>query len=77
MNEAPTADHFATADWYKSSYSAADNECVEVAHTLRGIGIRDSKGSGQHGFAVSPGAFATFVNGLKDSPSSHRLSPHH
>ena len=62
-----------TAGWYKSSYSAANNECIEVAHTVSQVGIRDSKVSGQPGFTVSTDAFALFVTGLKitDVMSGH------
>ncbi|WP_307675312.1 DUF397 domain-containing protein [Streptomyces sp. V4I2] len=56
---------FRVGNWFKSSYSAADNKCVEVAHSLPRVGIRDSKASGQSGFTVSAAAFGSFVDGLK------------
>ncbi|WP_217242530.1 DUF397 domain-containing protein [Streptomyces sp. AC555_RSS877] len=57
-------------NWFKSSYSAADNECVEVAHCLPRVGIRDSKASGQKGFTVSAAAFRLLVGGLTRTPAS-------
>ncbi|MFC9464956.1 DUF397 domain-containing protein [Streptomyces coelicoflavus] len=53
-----------TAGWYRSSYSAANNECIEVARTVAQVGIRDSKVSAQCGFTISTDAFALFVAGL-------------
>ncbi|MFC9911875.1 DUF397 domain-containing protein [Streptomyces sp. NPDC127197] len=65
MNETPTSDQFAAAGWFKSSYSAADNECVEVSHVVPAwVGIRDSKIPGRRGLAVSADAFAVFVEAI-------------
>lgn len=66
MNETPTADRRATGGWFKSSYSAAENECVEIAHIVARVRVRDSKVLGRGGFIVSTGAFVTFIDGLKD-----------
>ncbi|MFG3131118.1 DUF397 domain-containing protein [Streptomyces tendae] len=51
--------------WLKSSYSAANNECVEVAHDVAHVNIRDSKAAGHCGLTVSADAFTLFVTGLK------------
>ncbi|MBC3844303.1 DUF397 domain-containing protein [Streptacidiphilus sp. 4-A2] len=40
-------DGLAEAKWRKSSFSGANNECVEVAPVDRWIGVRDSKANGQ------------------------------
>lgn len=65
MNEAPTADQLATASWCKSSYSAADNECVEIAHVMPQVAIRDSKAPA-HGTLLLPHvAFTAFIKALK------------
>nr|WP_218020384.1 DUF397 domain-containing protein [Nocardia sienata] len=32
-----------SAGWFKSSYSQHGGECVEVAHLVDGVGVRDSK----------------------------------
>lgn len=73
MNEIPITDQFATTGWFKSSYSAADNECVEVSHATQRVGIRDAKGSGRRGFTVGSDAFAAFVASLKNR-SSDRMA---
>lgn len=31
------------AEWFKSSYSQAGGDCVEVAHLPHVVGVRDSK----------------------------------
>ncbi|MGW2380756.1 DUF397 domain-containing protein [Streptomyces sp. YU58] len=64
MNEAPITVQFVAVDWSKSSYSAANNECVEVAHTLMQVGIRDSKTSGGDMLVVSASSFAAFIAGI-------------
>ncbi|MFD4346273.1 DUF397 domain-containing protein [Streptomyces coelicoflavus] len=70
MNERPPTLYLITARWHKSSYSAANNECVEVAHAAAHVTIRDTKTSGQSGLTVSADAFALFVTGLKDVPGA-------
>ncbi|WP_328339688.1 DUF397 domain-containing protein [Streptomyces violaceus] len=66
MNDAPTADLFRATDWFKSSYSAADNECVEVSCVSAWVGIRDSKAFSRNRFIVSADAFAFFISSVKD-----------
>ncbi|MGY0067889.1 DUF397 domain-containing protein [Streptomyces sp. QTS137] len=61
----PTLTRLRAADWFKSSYSAADNECVEVAHAFDRVGIRDSKVLALEGFVVAVRTFTKFVDGLK------------
>ncbi|MFE7609594.1 DUF397 domain-containing protein [Streptomyces celluloflavus] len=51
--------------WFKSSYSAPDNECVEVAD-LRGlVAVRDSKNPRGPVLAFPAAAFAAFVEGVR------------
>ncbi|MEU7183776.1 MULTISPECIES: DUF397 domain-containing protein [Streptomyces] len=51
--------------WFKSSYSASENECVEVAN-LRGlIAVRDSKNPRGPVLAFPAAAFAAFVEGVR------------
>ncbi|WNZ08290.1 DUF397 domain-containing protein [Streptomyces sp. 11x1] len=69
MNETPITDQLAAADWFKSSYSAADNECVEVSHAAQRVGVRDAKSVGRRGFTVGSRAFAAFVASLKNRSS--------
>ncbi|WP_051804086.1 DUF397 domain-containing protein [Streptomyces sp. NRRL S-474] len=66
MNDAPIADRFRTKDWFKSSYSAADNECVEVSHVAAWVGIRDSKAFTRDRLTVSADAFTIFISSVKD-----------
>ncbi|MGW6054144.1 DUF397 domain-containing protein [Streptomyces sp. NPDC055189] len=47
--------------WFKSSYSDAGNNCIEVASLPSAIAVRDSKEKNGPAFAVSPRAFAAFV----------------
>ncbi|GAA2949591.1 DUF397 domain-containing protein [Streptomyces enissocaesilis] len=69
MNKAPTAAQLAAAGWFKSSYSAADNECVEIAHARSWVGVRDSKATQGTVLAVTAAAFAAFLGGVKgDGP---------
>lgn len=65
MNEAPSAAQIAAANWRKSSYSAANNECVEVAHVQAWVAVRDSKDPRRSGLITSAAAFAAFVGGVK------------
>ncbi|MCL7367556.1 DUF397 domain-containing protein [Streptomyces ardesiacus] len=65
MNERQPTPRLATTHWRKSSYSAANNECIEVSHHAAHVNIRDSKASEQRGLTVSTDAFAFFVTGLK------------
>lgn len=65
MNNAPTAAELAAAGWLKSSYSAANNECVEVAQARLWVGVRDSKVTQGPVLAVAADAFAAFLGGVK------------
>ncbi|WP_028810877.1 DUF397 domain-containing protein [Streptomyces flavidovirens] len=65
MSKAPTAAQLAAARWFKSSYSAADNECVEIAHARSWVGVRDSKITQGPVLAVTAAAFAAFLGGVK------------
>ncbi|MGA5823513.1 DUF397 domain-containing protein [Kitasatospora sp. NPDC094028] len=53
------------ADWFKSSYSGAGNNCVEIAdltHTrFEAVAIRDSKNPDGPALLVTPQAFAELV----------------
>ncbi|WP_328413607.1 DUF397 domain-containing protein [Streptomyces violaceus] len=66
MNDVPTADPFKATDWFKSSYSAADNECVEVSRTSAWVKIRDSKALTRNRLIVSADAFAFFISSVQD-----------
>lgn len=50
--------------WFKSSYSAADNECVEVSFTATGASVRDSKSPSPSILTMTASSFTAFVEGL-------------
>lgn len=51
--------------WRKSSRSNAGNNCVEIARTLAGIAIRDSKNSHHPYLTLSTAAFADLIADIK------------
>ncbi|MFE7595160.1 DUF397 domain-containing protein [Kitasatospora sp. NPDC057512] len=52
--------------WYKSSYSAQANECVEALKLgLNGMAVRDSKDLGGPALLFPADAWASFLNGVK------------
>lgn len=57
----PTAAELAAASWFKSSRSAAQNECVEVAHLSSWVGIRDSKDLSGPVLTFTTSAFTSFI----------------
>lgn len=51
--------------WFKSSYSGSPNdECVECAHTSRGVLVRDSKSPERPHFSVSHAAWSAFTSAV-------------
>ncbi|MFD6917942.1 DUF397 domain-containing protein [Streptomyces virginiae] len=62
----PTAAQLAAAPWRTSSYSAANNECVEVAPVGVWVGLRDSKQPHGDVVAVGSEAFAAMVDALRN-----------
>lgn len=69
MNTPPTVAQLATAGWYKSSYSAANNECVEVARARAWVAVRDSKAPGGPALAFPAAAFAAFIDEVRRTGS--------
>ncbi|WP_328937694.1 DUF397 domain-containing protein [Streptomyces tauricus] len=58
-------------DWFRSSYSSGDNNCVESAHVPGIVPVRDSKNPEGPALRFQPdawGAFLTLVKG-EDSPA--------
>ncbi|MEV6171112.1 DUF397 domain-containing protein [Streptomyces sp. NPDC051954] len=55
-------------DWRKSSYSGAGdgNSCVEIAHSPTHIAVRDTKTPARATLTFPAGAFAAFLDGVKD-----------
>ncbi|UGT71434.1 DUF397 domain-containing protein [Nocardia gipuzkoensis] len=59
-----TAD-LSKADWFKSSHSATQADCVEVAFLADGqVGVRDSKNPSGPALVFQPGAWDAFTGHL-------------
>ncbi len=58
--------------WRKSSYSGANNECVELAVGVDGSAVRDSK-LGESGpvLRLDAAAFASFLGAVKAGRHDH------
>ncbi|WP_083863236.1 DUF397 domain-containing protein [Nocardia exalbida] len=55
------------ARWFKSSYSASNGQCVEIAHLNDGtVGMRDSKNPTGPALTFTPGAWDTFLTATQD-----------
>ena len=52
-----------TLRWRKSSFSTPNGECVEVAHVVEVVGVRDSKNPGPV-LTVTPTAWTTLLAAL-------------
>ncbi|WP_433622361.1 DUF397 domain-containing protein [Nocardia sp. CA-120079] len=54
------------AAWFKSSRSASQDTCVEIAHLDRGmVGVRDSKNPTGPALVFSPVEWDAFMAGLQ------------
>ncbi|MBD0674047.1 DUF397 domain-containing protein [Streptomyces sp. CBMA156] len=61
-----TVPEIAVRDWFKSSYSAQANDCVEAGRLiLGGMVVRDSKDSGGPALAFTADAWDAFLSGVK------------
>lgn len=56
-------------EWRKSTFSTPDQECVEVAHAVEAVGVRDSKNPGP-ALTVTPTAWTTLLGALRQGPES-------
>ncbi|HEY3687995.1 MAG TPA: DUF397 domain-containing protein [Streptosporangiaceae bacterium] len=50
--------------WRKSSFSAGDGNCVEVAVTRRGVGVRDTKNRPAGHLTVTRTAWLSFTRAI-------------
>ncbi|VFA97252.1 DUF397 domain-containing protein [Nocardia cyriacigeorgica] len=50
-----------SAVWFKSSYSGSSQDCVEVAHFVSGVGVRDSKNPTGPELTFTPAAWDSFL----------------
>jgi hypothetical protein len=62
----PEAPQAASLRWRKSSYSSAQNACVEVADTRTACTVRDSKNPGHGHLTFTAKAWRSFVAHVKD-----------
>jgi Domain of unknown function (DUF397) len=51
--------------WFKSSYSSANGQCVEVADLPDGVAVRDSKDQSGPTLRFSPDEWSAFIAGAK------------
>ena len=58
--------NFADAMWRKSSFSAENGSCVEVALAEQVVGVRDSKKPAHGHLAVATAPWHAFVGAVKD-----------
>ncbi|MBF6167266.1 DUF397 domain-containing protein [Streptomyces gardneri] len=55
------------ARWFKSTRSAAGNDCVEIAHLDGGhVGVRDSKNIGGGVLVFTPSEWDVFLAGARN-----------
>lgn len=60
-------DRLAGAKWFKSTRSAGNSECVEVAFLDEGmVGVRDSKSPAGPALVFTPGEWEAFTAGVTD-----------
>ncbi|WP_280485419.1 DUF397 domain-containing protein [Nocardia cyriacigeorgica] len=54
------------AQWFKSSFSASKDNCVEIAHLEDGVvGVRDSKNPTGPALVFTPDEWDAFLGGAK------------
>ncbi|KJY31771.1 MULTISPECIES: DUF397 domain-containing protein [Streptomyces] len=66
----PTLDP-ARLTWRKASASSDQGACVEVAHDVDWVAVRDSKDTGRRGLTVAASAFAAFLEAAKTGTLSN------
>ncbi|AEW95750.1 MULTISPECIES: DUF397 domain-containing protein [Streptomycetaceae] len=67
----PTSSSEATTTWFKSSYSGGSGtECVEAAVLTEGMAVRDSKDPEGPVLTFAPGAWADFLDAIREDTLS-------
>lgn len=61
-----------TTDWFKSSYSKAGGDCVEVAHLEGAVGVRDSKNPAGPVLILAPAEWDAFLAGARGGEFAYR-----
>ncbi|WP_447004273.1 DUF397 domain-containing protein [Saccharothrix isguenensis] len=51
--------------WHKSSFSGGNSNCVEVAHSIAVVGVRDSKSPTTGPLTIPRTTWATFLATLR------------
>lgn len=64
-----------SVNWFKSSHSSGQTECVEVAWLEGSVGIRDSKNPTGPALAFTPGEWDAFAAGVRDRNFSSQMRP--
>ncbi|ABD12064.1 DUF397 domain-containing protein [Frankia sp. CcI156] len=59
------------AEWRKSSYSATQTTCVEVAQVDEVVAVRDSKDPTGPVLVFTPDEWAAFLAGVRDGEFNH------
>ncbi|WP_433601513.1 DUF397 domain-containing protein [Nocardia sp. CA-135953] len=59
------------ANWFKSSHSSSQTDCVEVAWLDGAVGVRDSKNPTGPALVFAPEAWDAFAAGVRDGEFGH------
>lgn len=60
--------------WRTSSFSAPNNDCVELAHSPTGTSIRDTKNRAGGTLRFGPAAFVTLLGIVKEQPPGQQTT---
>ncbi|EDY44891.1 DUF397 domain-containing protein [Streptomyces sp. SPB074] len=64
MTASPPSSGLPSANWFKSSYSNAANNCVEAAFLPGGLALRDSKDTSLTPLRYTTSQWAAFCDGI-------------